>query len=183
MSISNLLSPNGYNLYCNSIQTPGDINEVVTKTVRVYSNTNVDIFNADILLKYVVRNGICTMWFPTTSTQTLTVNANYTFIYIAESAGGYVTIPCPDVSGEKLIFPITVVSQVTDITRTARMELDCNAGGTDTQGRLTITLIPSITTGGTTPNFTYAVNTGSNLFNTQCAINGFSISYPVEGAI
>ena len=188
MSISNLLSPNGYNLYCNSIQTPGDINEVVTKTVHLYSSANTDIFNgADLSLKYVVRNGICTMWLPTTATQTLaTNNLNYTFLYLAESAGGYVDIPCPDTSGEKIFFPINVLTQGATFKRIANMEVDCNTGG-EGNGRLIITLNGNVNVtsgdGSAGTPYVYALQAGSDVFNRNVAIYGFSISYPVEGAI
>lgn len=181
MSISNIFQPNSYNLYCNSIQSKGDIYDVVTKTVRVFSNSDVDIFGA-ISLKYVVRNGICTMWFPTTATVNLTANANYTTLYIAETSGGYVTIPCPDMSGEKLFMPLNLVTQG-DVVRPASMEIDCNFGGSSTQGRLFINLVPNVTASGTSPNFTYTINPGSNLFNTKLGIYGWSVSYPVEGVI
>jgi hypothetical protein len=181
MSISNILSPNSYDLYCRSIQSTGDVYDVVTKTVRVFSNTNADIFGA-ISLKYVVRNGICTMWFPTTATVDLTANANYSTLYIAESAGGYVAFPCPDMSGEILFASINLVTQG-DFVRHASMEIDCNSGGSPTQGRLIINLVPNVTAGGASPNFTYTISPGSNLFNVKTGLYGWSISYPVEGVI
>lgn len=180
MSISGLLTPNNYKLYCESIESQGDLYETVTKTVRVFSNTDVDIFGP-ISLRYVVRNGICTMWFPTTATANLTANANYSLLYIAESAGGYVTIPCPNVSGEKLFFPVNLVTQG-DIVRPASMEVDCNLGGAN-NGRIFISLLPTVNASGTSPNFTYAANPGSNLFNVKIGLYGWSISYPVEGVI
>jgi len=187
MSIANLMVSNSYDLFCRSIQSTGDIYNTVTKDVRVFSNTNVDIFGSTIQLKYVVRNGICFMWFPTTSTATLpTNNLNYTSLYIAESAGGYVTIPCTYTNGEKLFFPIVVLTQGSGLTLTGKVEVDCNVGG-DGNGRLTITLDGNVNvTGGDgssgTP-WTYALQTGSNLFNRFVGIYGFSLSYPVEGLV
>jgi hypothetical protein len=180
MSISNLFYPNGYDLFCGSITTSTDI-PVTTRTVRVFSNTNVDIFGA-ITLKYVVKNGICTMWFPTTATVNLTANANYSTLYIAESSDGYVTIPCPDMSGEKLFMPLNLVTQG-DVVRPATVEFDCNFGGSETQGRLFINLVPNVTASGTAPNYSYTKNTGSDLFNTKLGIYGWSVSYPVERLI
>ena len=98
---------------------------------------------------------------------------------MAETVGGYVTIPCPDTIGEKIFLPVTVLTQGTTTNRDGLLELDCNSGGLD-QGRLTITLNPDITTGGSTPNFTYTKIDGSDLFNTRFALYGWSISYPVE---
>ncbi len=187
MSVYDLLFPNSFNLYCNKIQTSTDTYDVVTKVVRIFSNTNVDIFGSNINLKYVVRNGICYMWLPTTSTVTLpTNNLNYTSIYIAESSGGYVTIPCPDTSGEKIFYPINIKTQGTTINKIGIMEVDCNTGGTDTQGRLIITLNGEvgITGTGTSPDpYVYTLVPGSNLFNRDLAVYGFSICYPVEGKI
>lgn len=180
MSVSNLFSPNSFDLYCRSIQSTGDVYDVVTKTVRVFSNTDVDIFGA-ISLKYVVRNGICTMWFPTTATVNLTANANYSTLYIAETSGGSVTIPCPDMSGEKLFVPLNLVTQG-DVVRPATIEIDCNSQGVN-QGRLFINLVPNVTASGTSPNFTYTKNVGSDLFNVKLGIYGWSVSYPVEDVI
>jgi hypothetical protein len=179
MSLSNLLQENNYKLYCNSITAKNDTEETIIRNVRVYSNTNVDIFGTSTQLKIQIHNGICTLSTSTTPTVNIPSNANYTLLYMAESPGGYVSIPCPDTIGEKLFFQTNAVTQG-DIVRSAYVELDCNYGGTETQGRIFISLVPGVTVSGVSPNFTYTQVAGSTLYNNRCGLLGWSISYPVK---
>jgi hypothetical protein len=183
MSFSNLLIPNNYQLYCNTITTATDV-DVVTRAVHVYNGVT-DIF--PIIIQWVVRNGICTLWCSTSATQPL--SAKYSLFNMGDTVGGYIAdLPCPYTNGEIIYFPMVFITQGTHGSPsvgnqiTGLMSIDCNTGG-EGLGRIQFTLNGTCTTGGVDPNFTYSFVTGSDLFSSNFGILGFSVSYPVENAL
>lgn len=180
MSIANLLVSNSYDLYARSLTLTNDVAKT-TRLVDLYNASNTaNVIASDVPLYYVVRDGIATLWMNTSATYN--IGFNCTTVYIADVSTGYVTIPCPDVPGEKLSQSIQVRCNNNVWFRSAFVEIDCSVGPNEGQGRLAINLDPSFTVGGG-PTYTNTVVTGSDQINTTFGLFGWSISYPVEGLV
>lgn len=175
MSVQELLTPNIYDLNCNSLTVSGDI-PTTTQTVSIYQQGVAgNVVASNQTLYYKVKNGICTMWM-----NEIPVSGTFSFqattLIIADINNYVVDIPLPATSGNYVSYFVTVTTNASTLQRIARLGVDgsYNAQG----GQLYLNLIPSYTV-GVSPDYVTTLVTGSNQFTVTFSMLSWCVSYPV----
>lgn len=202
MSISNLFSPNNYNLNCNNfncstvVSNVVDTNTINTNAINLPGDVPLTSFKTDIFnganklfdngcnISYLVKGGICYVIV----SQTTLFNLNtfqLNLLNIGSQADGYMTLPAPSLYGNDIRGNLNIETNSLPghLARSCYFFLDGNIGGVPEHCLISLYLTPTIVT---TPNpdtggipYTYTAVPGSTLFSGNTLLYSFTISYPV----
>jgi hypothetical protein len=104
-----------------------------------------------------------------------------TQLNFANKTTGYVTVPCPDVPGNKISTTIQATSNNLSYFVPGVLEIDCTAGPNEGDGLIRFSFNPiAFTITGSSPNWTWEAAAGSNVISQTFGYYGWAISYPVQ---
>lgn len=168
MSLSSILSTNGYDLFCSSltasgqITQEGDVPKTLITNLSLYTGatpaSGANLFVAGITLEYQVVDHVC--YFSMRSSSGGFGNgktAGQSSLKVGDNTdtNGYFTFPRADSDDEVLFFPITL--QVNGASVIANLLLQTGLGVDEDKGLITLQLL-----GGATFN---VASSNNNLYN------------------